>query len=217
MKSTSFYVVQGWMINELQLKGNELLVFAIIYGFSKDGQGKFEGSLKYLVDSTGSSRSTIIKTINSLLEKELILKEVINVNNIQFCKYYQNELVVLKQHCPSTILELGGGTKIVPNSITNNNIEDNKQILFSESIFNDYEYLKNNLKSDKKFIEDFAGVDLKNYIEDCLSWSVSKNNKSTNRGWLLTLRQWMKRDKKANKLVLLKNFENKKRDGHSNY
>lgn len=207
MKSSSYYVIQGWMINELQLKGNELLVFAIIYGFSKDGQGKFDGSIKYLSDATGASRSTTIKTLHSLLEKELILKENFVVNNIQFCKYFQNELVVLNSYGGSAILEQGGSTKTVPNNIITNNIEDNKQILFSDSFYNSYDNLKSELSKDEKFKSEYAGVDLRNYIEDCLAWSVSKNKKSTNRGWLLTLRNWMKRAKNDGKLVLLKDFK----------
>lgn len=34
VKPENFYVVQGWMISELKLKGNELNVYAIIFGFS---------------------------------------------------------------------------------------------------------------------------------------------------------------------------------------
>lgn len=97
---------------------------------------------------------------------------------------------------------------------TNNNIKENKQILFSESIWNNYETLKTELAKDKKFREDFAGVDLKSYIEDCLAWSVSKNNKSTNNGWYLTLRKWMRDAKKNGKLTMLPDFNKK---GHTNY
>lgn len=220
MKSSSFYVIQGWMINELQLKGNELLVFAIIYGFSKDNQGKFDGSLKYLSDATGSSRSTIIKTLNSLLEKEFILKEVITVNNIQFCKYFQNELVVLNSDGDSTILNDLGSTKITPNNIINNNIDNKKKILFSDSIYNNYDTLRNKLKTDVSFVEKYAGVDLKHYIEDVLLWSDSKTEKRDNVGWLATIRNWIKRDLKENKMVLMKDYkpkENIVKDGHINY
>ncbi len=70
------------------------------------------------------------------------------------------------------------------------------------------------LAKDKKFREDFAGVDLKSYIEDCLAWSVSKNNKSTNNGWYLTLRKWMRDANKNGKLTMLPDFDKK---GHTNY
>jgi len=217
MKDNSFFVVQGWMINCLKLKSNELLIFAIIYGFSKDNQGKFDGSLKYLADASGTSKNTVINALHSLIEKEYIIKENVVVNNITFCKYFQNDMVVQNLVGGGAKFDDLGGAKFGTNSIINNNIEDKKQILFSDSIWNDYDTLKDRLSKDEKFKKEYAGVDLKNYIEDCLAWSVSKNNKSNNHGWYLTLRQWMKRDLKANKLVLLKDFKPKENKGFTNH
>ena len=37
------------MINELDLKGNELLVYALIHGFCQDGKSVFKGSLNYIM------------------------------------------------------------------------------------------------------------------------------------------------------------------------
>ncbi|QCW21908.1 hypothetical protein [Flavobacterium phage V186] len=210
MKSNSFYVIQGWMINELNLKGNNLLVFAVIYGFSKDGQGKFDGSLKYLCDCTGASKNTVIKSLNDLLDLGYILKSTELVSNITFCKYFQNDIVVQKLVRGSAETDYLGGAETAPNNIINNNIEDKKQILFSESIWNSYYSLKIELSKDEKFKKEYAGVDLKHYIEDVLLWSDSKNQKRTNKGWLATLRNWMKRDKTSNKLVLLEDFKQNK-------
>ena len=35
IKNENYVLIQGWMINELKLKGNELLIYALIYGFSQ--------------------------------------------------------------------------------------------------------------------------------------------------------------------------------------
>lgn len=43
----NFYVVQGWMVSDLGLKGNELAVYAIIYGFSQAEQQYYTGSAQY--------------------------------------------------------------------------------------------------------------------------------------------------------------------------
>ena len=66
MKSENYVVIQGWMIKELGLKGNELLVYALIYGFSQTEGQKFTGSLQYLEDWCNSSRQGIIKCLQSL-------------------------------------------------------------------------------------------------------------------------------------------------------
>ncbi|KKM94682.1 hypothetical protein LCGC14_1195780, partial [marine sediment metagenome] len=61
MKDLNYYIVHGWMLNELHLKGNDLLTFAIIYGFSQDGESQFSGSLRYLQKSLGVSEPTVLK------------------------------------------------------------------------------------------------------------------------------------------------------------
>lgn len=50
VKKENFVCIQGWMISELHLKGNDLLVYAIIYGYSQDGSSCFSGGLQYLAD-----------------------------------------------------------------------------------------------------------------------------------------------------------------------
>lgn len=125
MKSDSYILIQGWMINELQLKSNSLLIFAIIYGYSKDNQGKFDGSLNYLCKSIGSSKNTVMNCLNELLQKELILKETIVINNITFCKYFQNDMVVQKLVWGGAKNDMGGGAKIEPNNTNYNNTKEN--------------------------------------------------------------------------------------------
>lgn len=76
-----------------------------------------------------------------------------------------------------------------------------KQIFFRESKWSDYNVLRYELASNKKFVRDYAGVDLKAYIESALAWS-EKGNKSTEMGWLLTLKNWMRRAKDEKRLIM---------------
>ena len=43
----NYYSVQGWMVKDLNLKGNELAVFAIIYGFSQDNETVLKSTLLF--------------------------------------------------------------------------------------------------------------------------------------------------------------------------
>ena len=72
IKDTNFITIQGWMRTKLGLKGNELLVYSVIYGFSQTDGAKFTGSRKYLAEWCGCSLSTIDRTLNSLVDKGLI-------------------------------------------------------------------------------------------------------------------------------------------------
>lgn len=72
VKDNNFITIQGWMRTKLDLKGNELLAYAVIYGFSQDGNSKFTGSRKYLAEWCGCSMATIDRTLNSLVDKGFI-------------------------------------------------------------------------------------------------------------------------------------------------
>lgn len=144
IKDTNYYQVSGWMRTKLNLVKTELLVFAIIYGFSQDGQSKFTGSLRYLCDWSGSGRSAVISALKKLVEKKFIVKESTEMNNITFNKYFHNvdvvqEMInrhpvqktngVVQKPNGGAVQKLnGGGSKTEPNNdlynIELNNIED---------------------------------------------------------------------------------------------
>mgnify|MGYP003705605435 CR=1 FL=1 len=71
-KNENTILIQGWMINILNLSGNELICFALIYGFSQDGESEFFGSLNYICSALNCSKPTVLKTLSSLIEKKII-------------------------------------------------------------------------------------------------------------------------------------------------
>lgn len=86
-----FFTIFGFMRNDLNLEGTELNIYAIIYGYSKDGVHDYHGSQQYLANWVGKSKTAIQRALNNLIEKELILKEEIwTDNNIKYCKYKAN-------------------------------------------------------------------------------------------------------------------------------
>lgn len=74
VKDNNFIAIQGWMRNQLNLKGNELLIYALIYGFSQDGDSRFKGSRKYIADWCGCSLDTVDRTLGSLINRGLLAK-----------------------------------------------------------------------------------------------------------------------------------------------
>lgn len=90
-----------------------------------------------------------------------------------------------------------------------------KQIYFRESKWSDYNTLRTELANDPKFVKEYAGVDLKVYIEQAIAWS-EKKHLSTDLGWMLTLKNWMRTAKSEGKLIM-KPVSEKKPTGHINY
>ena len=68
----------------LKLKHDDLIVYGIIYGFSKNEKGKYFGSLKYIQDITGCSQEHICRILKRLTEKGYIRKNAINARRIEY-------------------------------------------------------------------------------------------------------------------------------------
>ena len=131
-----YIVILPWMREELDLKGNELLVYALIHGFSQEAQGCFFGSLEYISKACGCSRGTTIGTLKSLQNKGLLKKRELTENNVKMCQYTaitgssaKIELPVQKLDGGSAKIELGGSAEIAPNNKT---LNDNKSITKSK-------------------------------------------------------------------------------------
>lgn len=75
VKKENFVCIQGWMISELRLKGNDLLVYAIIYGYSQDGSSCFSGGLQYLADWVNGTKRGVQKNLDNLMAKGLIERQ----------------------------------------------------------------------------------------------------------------------------------------------
>lgn len=71
----NWYVnVLGWMINKLKLSWNKLLLYAIIYWYSQDGESSYKGSLSYIQKALNLSRPTVISLLKGLVSEWLIEK-----------------------------------------------------------------------------------------------------------------------------------------------
>lgn len=90
LKNGDYILIQADFLTELALKGNDLLVYSIIYGFSKDGNSRYTGSLDYLAKWTNSSARSVTRNLANLVERDLIIKYEYNRNGVKFCEYAAN-------------------------------------------------------------------------------------------------------------------------------
>ena len=83
----SYFLTHAWMTNELNLQHIELSVFAMIFGFCRDGQGNFSGSRRYLAELCNCSLKSVDIALKKLLKKQLIIKDV------SYNKYHQKQCI----------------------------------------------------------------------------------------------------------------------------
>lgn len=179
--------IMGWMVNKLHLKGNELLIYAIIYGFSQAEQQTFSGSLQYLADWTNSTRQGVMKNLKSLLDKGLIEKKDININGVKFCEYCTTELLGVYNKVYRGVQQSlqGGVQQSLQNNInidnTNNNINNN---------ISGKRFKPPTVDEVKAYcIERQNNVDAERFIDyyTANGWKVGKN---TMKDWKAAVRTW---------------------------
>lgn len=93
-------VITSGMIETLDLKGNELLAFAMINGYSQNRQGAFLGSISYIAFTLNISPRTVVYTLNSLVEKGLLDKVETKINNVGRSEYLVSKEAMQKLHNP---------------------------------------------------------------------------------------------------------------------
>lgn len=179
----NYIVIQGWMLTALHLKGNELLIYACIYGFSQLEGQVFSGSLQYLADWTNSTRQTVINSIKALIEKGYLEKTDKVVNGVKFCEYRAKNLtgVVKNFDWGSQKSCTGGSQKSLPNNLDIDNLENKKVYT---------RFVKPTLEEVKAYcLERGKGVDAQKWYDyySANGWKVGKNPM---KDWKAAVRTW---------------------------
>lgn len=199
----NYIVINGWMLTDLELKGNELLIYACIYGFSQAENQVFNGSLQYLADWTNSTRRSVINTLQSLEEKGYITKAEKYISGVKYCEYSaigggeKFSTVVKNDAEGGEKFSLGGGEKFSPNNLLLDNTNNTllKEINKEKSIRHRYGEYNNVLLSDiemEKLKEEFPR-DYKDRIERLSEYMAYKG--VSYKGHLATIRNWARREK----------------------
>ena len=117
VNADQYIVLQGWMISDLKLKGNELVIYACIYGFSQ-------------ADWTNSTKQSVVKCLKSLVEKGYVVKTDKVINGVKFCEYYATKFNGVCNKVEQGIQQslTGGMQQSLTNNIDIDNLSNNKEI-----------------------------------------------------------------------------------------
>jgi len=184
------------MVKDLHLKGNELLIYAIIYGFTQDGEHQFNGGQQYLAEWTNSTKTGVYKALKRLVEKGLIERIDGSINGVNFVNYRLTKLMGVLNKVNEGVLN-----KVNPNNIDIDNKIDNKDIYgeFKNVLLTKDEYAKLKEKGLLEYIED-----LSIYIDKIGIAAANKKYKSH----YSTILSWSRKDRSEKKIGRLKSNPN---------
>lgn len=210
VRDENFFMVSGWMLNRLGLKGVALHIFSIIYGFSQDGEGSFTGSLQYLMDFTNASKNTVLKALRELVEKGYVLKAESTINGVRFCTYKTNAPLVQKLNRGGAEIAPGGSSETEPGggaeTEPNNKYLDNKPLINKDKVkevqelynticlsFPTLRVLSDKRKSAiRKILDKYSMEDIRTVFQNAESSSFLKGK--NDRNWAATFDWIMKED-----------------------
>ena len=120
----SFFTISRWMVSELHLSGNDLLVYALVYGFSQDRESKFYGSAQYIANNIGTSRRSVMNILGRLTKTGALKKECEFANGVKRCFYVAcTNFIGYEESSHGGMKKLHMGYE----ESSHNNIDDNKE------------------------------------------------------------------------------------------
>ena len=87
MNNSSYIVIMSWMMTKLGLSGNELLCYAMIYGYSQSGQGGYFGSLSHTAEALNISKRSAVNILQKLVDKGYLKKGNFSLDGVERCMY----------------------------------------------------------------------------------------------------------------------------------
>ena len=190
MKNDNYIIVAGFMINELHLTGNDLLVYALIYGFSQDGETLYTGGRGYISKTLDISTRTVSRILDNLETAGLIEKYTDDYNGVKLNKYRVTNCQGGGQNVTGGYDKMSrGGDKMsqgydkMSHNNTNNNTNNIKRGFVKPTLaeVKDYCRERNNNIDAETFID---------YYESN-GWLVGKNKM---KDWRACVRTWEKKN-----------------------
>ena len=222
MKENNYITIPGFLRTRLDLKGSELIITALIYGYSQDGNSWFMGKTEYIAEWAGITDKNVLRSLKSLTEKGILEKKEMFVNNkAKRCYYRFNFECAELQN--GTVAGYQNGTvnnNNIDNIISNDNIKpenefsgffdesqqsntpqklrgttEPRKCLFVNSRFAKFDDFEKCFDKPK-----FEQIDILYYYHAVADWSASKGKMQ--KDWIAQTRNFIRGDKEKGKLHL---------------
>ena len=95
MRDENFITIPFGLRRRLDITPSELLIVALIYGFSQDGDTWFSGSAEYIAQWVGINRRNVFERLKSLTERGILIKSADHGNGGQRRCMYKFNFTVL--------------------------------------------------------------------------------------------------------------------------
>lgn len=180
LKPTDGFYIGGWMRTDLDLKGAELIAYALIHTFSQSSAGIYKGGVNYLSAWLGCSYRSAFTYLKNLVKKGYVNEIAGKENGVPYCFYTAN-LAGDMQNFPMGTANVAD--RILDKNRNNNTLSNNSR--FSKPCLQEIvaycEERRNSVNAEAFF----------NFYESN-GWKVGK---SPMKDWKAAIRTWEQRAK----------------------
>ena len=186
------------MVNDLNLGGNELIIFAVIFGFSQDGESWYTGSRAYLAEWCKASKKTVSNNLAKLCEKGFLEKRVRIESGVTFNDYrVGKKFLGVEKKLPRgrEKTSTGGVEKTSPHPLE----EDTSNTNNREKVAR---FTPPTIEEVKAYCQERQnGIDAEAFVDFYASkgWKVGSQPM---KDWKACVRTWERRAKKDNKTAI---------------
>lgn len=203
VKEGTYVNIQSFMVNELHLSGNALIIYAVIYGFSQDGGSWFTGSRSYLAAWCQASKSTVSRNLETLCADGLVERRERTESGVLLVDYRVARGIQNEQGCTQNEqggvpkMGMGGVPKMSTHNIEVDNIDAKPSGEHRETRHKFGEY-QNVLLSDSDIekLKDEFPTDWEERVERLSAYMASTGKRYKNH--LATIRNWARKDSEKN-------------------
>lgn len=206
----SYIHIWGWMLNELNLKWSELIIYATIFSFTNwTDDHCFHWSAEYLSERAWVSRRQTLNSLKRLVEKWLISRKEREINWVKFIDYYATGCLKIRQ---DEWRNFTGSEKISDrvwknfrsyNSIYNSNKYIDKSIYLEQEekkdkneykIYWEFKRIKLTDEQYEKLRREIWGK-FRDIIEECDRW-LELNPRKKYKNYYAFIKNWYKKNQK---------------------
>lgn len=176
----NYITILDFMVNDLKLKGNELIIYALIYGFCQDSSSVFYGSQQYIMERTGVSNYTVNDILKKLTERELVIKSKENIHGVNKVFYKINYSLLNMGESHTTVRNPHFGCEKTSHNNKDNNKVYKEKSIKKESFYEEIDKYTDDLEL-RKLLKCFVDMRLSdkkdNYTIHALNIGLSRLTK----------------------------------------
>ena len=87
LKDKHGFRIDGWMVREYHLTGNELFVFGLVFSLSQGRAGRYTGGIPFMCEFFGWASNTCRKHLRALVDRGLLVEYRGDMDGVPFCYY----------------------------------------------------------------------------------------------------------------------------------